>query len=84
MKTYTIKDFDKQFPTNDACLEFLFNARYPQGAFCEKCGKILPIIVSLTARFSLANSAVLISPQLLTQYSINQILRYSHGFTPCS
>ena len=42
MKTYTIKDFDKQFPTNDACLEFLFNARYPQGAFCEKCGKITP------------------------------------------
>ena len=42
MKTYTIKDFDKQFPNNDTCLEFLFNARYPQGAFCEKCGKITP------------------------------------------
>ncbi|HEX9897181.1 MAG TPA: IS1595 family transposase [Dehalococcoidales bacterium] len=40
MKTYTIKDFDKQFPTDDACLEFLKNARYPQGVFCEKCNKV--------------------------------------------
>ena len=42
MKTYTIKDFDKQFPNNDSCLEFLFKARFPEGAFCEKCGKITP------------------------------------------
>jgi len=42
MKTYTIKDFDKQFPNNDTCLEFLFNARYPDGAFCPKCQKITP------------------------------------------
>jgi transposase-like protein len=42
MKTYTIKDFDKQFPTDDACLEFLFNARFPNGAFCPKCQKITP------------------------------------------
>ena len=42
MKTYTIKDFDKQFPNNDTCLEFLFNARYPEGAFCPKCQKITP------------------------------------------
>lgn len=40
MKTYTIKDFEKQFPTNDACLDFLFKSRYPKGVFCEKCGKI--------------------------------------------
>jgi transposase len=42
MKTYTIKDFDKQFPTDDACLEFLFKARFPEGAFCDKCQKITP------------------------------------------
>jgi transposase len=42
MKTYTIKDFDKQFPNNDTCLEFLFNARYPDGAFCPKCQKVTP------------------------------------------
>jgi len=39
MRTYTIKDFGKQFPTDDACLDFLFKARYPKGVFCEKCGK---------------------------------------------
>jgi transposase-like protein len=40
MKTYTIKDFEKQFPNDDACLEFLKNARYPKGVYCDKCGKI--------------------------------------------
>ena len=40
MKTYTIKDFEKQFPTDDACLEFLFKARYPKGVYCQKCGKV--------------------------------------------
>jgi len=36
---YTIKDFNQQFPTDDACLEFLFKARYPKGVYCEKCGQ---------------------------------------------
>ncbi|MFC1930285.1 IS1595 family transposase [Chloroflexota bacterium] len=40
MKTYTIKDFDKQFPNDDACLEFLKNARWPKGIFCQKCKKV--------------------------------------------
>jgi transposase-like protein len=40
MKTYTIKDFEQQFPTDDACLDFLFRARYPKGVYCEKCGRI--------------------------------------------
>ena len=40
MKTYTIKDFEAQFPTDDSCLEFLFKARYPKGVYCEKCGKV--------------------------------------------
>ena len=37
---YTIKDFNQQFPTDDACLEFLFKARYPEGVYCQTCGKI--------------------------------------------
>jgi transposase len=37
MKTYTIKDFEKQFPNDDACLEFLKQARYPKGIYCSKC-----------------------------------------------
>jgi transposase len=40
MKTYTIKDFEKQFPTDDACLDFLKQARWPKGVFCEKCQKV--------------------------------------------
>jgi transposase-like protein/ribosomal protein L24E len=40
MKTYTIKDFEKQFPSDDACLEFLKNARWPKGIYCEKCQKV--------------------------------------------
>lgn len=40
MKTYTIKDFEKQFPNDDACLDFLFKARYPEGVTCPKCQKV--------------------------------------------
>jgi transposase-like protein len=40
MKTYTIKDFEKQFPDEATCLDFLFKARYPKGVHCPKCDKI--------------------------------------------
>ncbi len=40
METYTIKKFNEQFPTDDACLDFLFQSRYPNGVFCKKCGKV--------------------------------------------
>lgn len=40
MKTYTIKDFDKQFPTEDSCLEFLKNKRWPKGIYCDGCQKV--------------------------------------------
>jgi transposase-like protein/ribosomal protein L24E len=40
MKTYTIKDFEKQFPNDDSCLEFLKNARWSKGIVCPKCQKI--------------------------------------------
>lgn len=42
MKTYTIKDFNKQFPTEESCLEFLFKARFPEGVHCPKCDKVTP------------------------------------------
>ena len=51
MKTYTIKNFNEQFPTDDACLEFLFKARYPKGAYCEKCQKV-------TTHYRIANRKV--------------------------
>ena len=37
---YSIQDFNRQFPNDDACLEFLKNARYPDGIYCNKCQKI--------------------------------------------
>ena len=40
MEKYTIKSFDKQFPTDDACLDFLKSARWPDGVTCSKCEKV--------------------------------------------
>lgn len=39
MQKYSTKDFDRDFPTDDACLEWLFQKRWPNGVFCPKCGK---------------------------------------------
>jgi transposase-like protein len=37
---YTIQQFNSQFPTNDACLDWLKAERWPSGLIpCEKCGK---------------------------------------------
>jgi transposase-like protein len=37
---YTINDFNRQFPTDEACLEHLKEQRFPGGiTFCEKCGE---------------------------------------------
>jgi transposase-like protein len=40
MNKYTTKDFEKEFPTDEACLEWIKNHRYPQGIICPKCNKI--------------------------------------------
>lgn len=40
MRKYTKTMLDREFPTDDACLDFLFHARWPQGAECKKCGKV--------------------------------------------
>src|SRR5260370_31136682 len=40
MTRYTFKDFDKQFPPDDVSLEWLNDFLYPDGIFCEPCGKI--------------------------------------------
>jgi transposase len=37
---YTINHFNKEFPTGDACLEFVKEQRWPNGiTYCEKCEK---------------------------------------------
>lgn len=36
---YTIKHFRAQFPTDQACLAYLYRKRWPGGATCNKCKK---------------------------------------------
>jgi transposase len=36
---YTIKQFKAEFPTDDACLEYIFKNRYGMGYKCPVCGK---------------------------------------------
>jgi transposase len=40
MEKYTRQDFEREFPTDDACLEWLKNYLYPNGIFCEKCERV--------------------------------------------
>ena len=40
MDKYSTRDFDRDFPTDDACLEFLFHQRWPDGVVCQKCQKV--------------------------------------------
>jgi transposase len=39
MLPYTLKDFQRQFPDDATCLEWLRGYLYPEGIFCEKCGR---------------------------------------------
>ena len=40
MLKYTFMDFEKDFPTEEACMEWLLCYLYPEGVFCKKCGKV--------------------------------------------
>lgn len=40
MLPYTLKDFQKQFPDDATCLEWLRNYLYPDGIFCDACQAI--------------------------------------------
>lgn len=40
MKKYSIKDFEREFPDDGACLEWLKNNRWPDGIHCIKCQRI--------------------------------------------
>ncbi len=42
MLPYTIHDFNRNFPTDDACLEALMRNVYPDGIDCRKCGEVRP------------------------------------------
>jgi transposase len=37
---YTILEFDREFPDDTSCMEFLVAKLYPEGIFCPKCDKV--------------------------------------------
>src|SRR4051812_2826273 len=39
MDKYTIERFNREFPDDDACLEWLYRYLYPGGIWCKKCRK---------------------------------------------
>jgi transposase-like protein len=40
MERYTIAHFNRDFPSDDACLEWLKNHLYPDGIFCKICNRV--------------------------------------------
>ncbi len=40
MRRYTILDFQRDYPTDEACLEHLRQMRWPNGITCRTCGRI--------------------------------------------
>ncbi len=40
MQKFTINDFNRMFPDDDSCLEWLKNYLYPDGIYCDKCERI--------------------------------------------
>jgi len=40
MERYTVTQFNRDFPNDDTCLEWLKNHLYPDGIFCPICNKI--------------------------------------------
>jgi transposase len=40
MRKYTIRDFDRDFPDDAACLDWLRGYLYPEGIFCRTCDRV--------------------------------------------
>jgi len=40
MQKYTVRDFEKDFPDDAACLDWLRDYLYPDGIFCKVCGEV--------------------------------------------
>jgi transposase len=40
MKSFAKKDFDRKFPDDATCLEWLKSYLYPEGIFCDKCKRV--------------------------------------------
>ena len=37
---YTFKDFERDFPTDEACLRWLLGYLYPKGIYCKRCKEL--------------------------------------------
>ena len=42
MDKYTIRNFNEDFPDDDACLGFVADLIYPDGIHCRTCGEFRP------------------------------------------
>src|SRR5688572_19975148 len=42
MQKYTIRNFNEDFPDDDACLEQVLVMLYPEGVFCRTCNQTRP------------------------------------------
>lgn len=42
MQRYTVNDFNRDYPTDDACLQWLVAFFYPDGIHCSKCNRVTP------------------------------------------
>lgn len=40
--TFTRFEFDRMFPDDAACLDWLFKRRYPDGVYCPNCKRVTP------------------------------------------
>lgn len=40
MEKYTLKNMQRDFPDDKACLDWLLNYRYPNGISCKNCGVV--------------------------------------------
>src|SRR5687768_3280139 len=42
MQKYTIRNFNSDFPDDDACLDSILHMLYPEGVFCRTCNEDRP------------------------------------------
>ena len=40
LNDYDIREFDREFPDDDTCLEWLKDQVFPEGIFCDPCGRV--------------------------------------------
>lgn len=63
MKTYTFFDFQKEFPTEKACLEYIFAKRYPNGYVDQETGEIIDLYYTESRKcFTSADGKIQVYP----------------------